>query len=124
MTTTVATTPTNGTLSGTAPNLTYTPNPDFSGPDSFTFLVNDGAADSEIASVAVITVNTPPVANAGPDQYVPVLSDVTLDGSGSYDLDGDPLTYTWSMVTKPAVVSRSRISAGAGVCRKRTRNWP
>lgn len=33
----VLTLPSNGTLSGTAPNLTYTPDPDYFGPDSFTF---------------------------------------------------------------------------------------
>ena len=49
----VVTQPTQGTLSGTAPNLTYTPNPGFSGADSFTFTVNDGTADSNIATVNI-----------------------------------------------------------------------
>ena len=38
--------PRHGTLSGTAPNLTYTPAANYNGPDSFTFKVNDGLADS------------------------------------------------------------------------------
>jgi len=43
--------------------------------------------------------NDPPVANAGADQTVftgGLFSFVTLDGSGSYDLDGDPLYYHWT----------------------------
>jgi hypothetical protein len=52
----VVTNPANGTLSGTAPNLTYTPNPGYTGPDSFTFKANDSTADSNVATVT-ITVN-------------------------------------------------------------------
>ncbi len=46
--------PTNGTLSGTPPNVTYTPNTDFEGTDTFTFLVkNDQDIESEPATVTV-----------------------------------------------------------------------
>ncbi len=50
---TVLNQPTNGTLSGTAPNLTYTPNSNFSGTDSFTFLVHNGTANSLPATVSI-----------------------------------------------------------------------
>ena len=57
--------PSHGTLSGSAPNLTYTPNTGYTGSDSFTFKANDGTVDSNTATVS-ITVNpgsnTPPVA--------------------------------------------------------------
>lgn len=49
--------PTNGTLSGTAPTLTYTPATDYNGNDSFTFKVNDTKADSNIATIS-ITINS------------------------------------------------------------------
>merc|ERR1712096_479757 len=56
--------PTQGGLSGEAPNLVYTPNTDFTGSDSFTFQVNDGAADSPEASVnlTVTPIQDAPVA--------------------------------------------------------------
>ena len=43
---TIVSPPTKGTLSGTAPNLTYTPNANYNGSDSFTFTVSDGTATS------------------------------------------------------------------------------
>ena len=48
--------PAHGTLSGSAPNLTYTPAAGFFGTDSFTFTVNDGELTSAPATVS-ITVN-------------------------------------------------------------------
>jgi cellulose biosynthesis protein BcsQ len=96
----VVTVPSHGSLSGTAPNLTYSPNKNFSGPDSFTFKVNDGTADSALTTVAITITpsNDPPVANnieitAMEDVPVPVL----LAG---IDPDGDSLTY--SIMTKPS----------------------
>ena len=45
--------PANGMLSGTAPNVIYTPNSGFTGTDTFTFYVNDGEEDSNVATVTI-----------------------------------------------------------------------
>ncbi|PYJ86078.1 MAG: hypothetical protein DME22_06605, partial [Verrucomicrobia bacterium] len=85
--------PANGTLRGTLPNLTYAPNLDFNGSDSFTFKANDGQFDSATATVSInITpVNDAPVADS---QSVTTLEDtavvITLTGS---DVEGSPLTF-------------------------------
>lgn len=50
---TVLTQPAHGILSGSAPNLTYTPNAGYTGPDSFTFRVNDGTTNSNTATVNI-----------------------------------------------------------------------
>ncbi len=49
----VADGPTHGTLTGTAPDLTYSPNTDFVGEDSFTFTVSDGVNSSVPATVSI-----------------------------------------------------------------------
>ncbi|QXC28458.1 S8 family serine peptidase [Aeromonas sp. FDAARGOS 1409] len=50
--------PTKGVLSGTPPTLIYTPDPGFSGSDSFTFTVSDGelASTAALVSLTVLPV--------------------------------------------------------------------
>ena len=66
-------------------------------------IVNDGVANSTAATVTISTTpgNTAPVANAGPDQTVKLGTTVTLNGSGSNDVDGNSLTYQWTLITVP-----------------------
>ncbi|MFQ5658069.1 MAG: PKD domain-containing protein, partial [Candidatus Methylomirabilales bacterium] len=49
-----------------------------------------------------LPTNAPPVADAGPNQTVLVGMTVTLDGSGSSDADGDPVTFRWTLTVLPA----------------------
>ncbi len=65
-------------------------------------IVNDGFVDSAPDTVVISTSNTRPVANAGPDQTVAQGATVSLDGTGSSDANGDPLTFFWSLTTTPA----------------------
>ncbi|VGO13138.1 hypothetical protein PDESU_01692 [Pontiella desulfatans] len=82
--------PTYGTLSGTAPNLVYTPDPDFIGEDSFTFKTYNDMAKSLRTTVSISVANANEDAPVGNDvsvmtaMGVPV--DLTLSGS---DADGD-----------------------------------
>ena len=105
--------PAHGTLSGTAPNLTYQPDANYNGPDSFTFKANDGQLDGNIATVSidVTAVNDPPVANAGPPQNAVLRDVVVLDGSGSWDAEGNALTYSWTITLKPSRSKAALIGA-------------
>lgn len=53
------------------------------------------------AIVAALAANTAPVANAGSPQTVSTGDPVTLDGSGSFDVNGNPLTYSWTLTSVP-----------------------
>lgn len=89
--------PLHGSLTGTAPNLVYTPDPGYVNGDYFTFKVNDGNADSSPALVS-IRHNVSPVVNAGPDQMAHLSVTLTLVGVATDD--GVPtsggLSYTWN----------------------------
>ena len=63
--------------------------------------VNDGVLASGPSRVKVSTSCVAPVANAGPNQQLPLNSVVQLNGSGSTDACGLPLTYQWTLITVP-----------------------
>ncbi|MFH0960769.1 MAG: tandem-95 repeat protein [Pseudomonadota bacterium] len=67
LTSTWVTTPSHGTLSPGALGVTYTPDPDWHGTDSFTYKVNDGQVDSNIGTVSITVsrVNDPPALDLG-----------------------------------------------------------
>jgi hypothetical protein len=66
---------------------------------------NPAAASSTSAPVQVDVMDyAAPVADAGANQSnVDIGTTVTLDGSGSGQVDGHPVTYAWSQVDGPAV---------------------
>jgi subtilisin family serine protease len=64
---------------------------------SCTVTANDNhlGSASSLASAEVTIINSPPVANAGPDRDEEKNSSVILNGNGSSDADGDSLTFLW-----------------------------
>ena len=115
-----------------------TAKPTFTAPDvtedtsiTFTLTVTDASGNQSTADEVTITVenNSTPAANAGPDQTVSEGASVTLDGSGSADLDsGDTLTYAWSRTAgtpdvtltgadtaKPTFTAPSQLAANAAL---------
>ena len=85
--------PANGSLTGTPPNLTYSPDPEFLGQDSFTFISDDGEFDSASAlvSIDVIAFDNGPTANddsATTNTLTPAKINVLANDLG---VDGDTL---------------------------------
>jgi hypothetical protein len=82
-----------GQITGTPPSFVYTPNPNYFGPDGFTFSVSDGIAPAVTGKVdlTIRGMNDAPVANA---MTVTLAANspkaFTVQGS---DVDDDPLTY-------------------------------
>jgi hypothetical protein len=71
--------------------------PDRDGDYVVQLVVRSAAGASLPDTVRVTTVNSAPVAKAGADQTVFAGATVALDGTGSTDVDGDPLTYRWTI---------------------------
>ena len=96
----LVTQPSNGVASLSGSTVTYTPEADYNGSDSFTFTASDGFASSSAAtvSITVTPVNDTPTATAQ-SVAVPESSTykITLVGK---DLEGDALTY--SLSTQPS----------------------
>ncbi|NUQ64905.1 MAG: tandem-95 repeat protein, partial [Pirellulales bacterium] len=103
--------PAYGELSGTAPNLTYTPGPNHPGSDSFTFKASDGLLESNVATVSV-TVNA---AAAGPH-----LAHGVVSVGSNWQTVTLPYTYSSMVVVatpnydanSPPAVTRIRNAAG------------
>jgi len=99
-------TQTSGPAVALAGANTVTPSftPAAAGTHVFALTVDDGFGGTNVDEITVDVVNRPPTADAGPDQsglFRNML--VAVDGTPSTDPDGDPLTYSWTQTTGPAV---------------------
>lgn len=92
--------PSNGVLSGTGANRTYTPNAGFTGSDQFTFRANDGTVDSNLATVSITVVPTgdPPTITSftptsGGVGVRVIITGTRFAGATSVTFDGVPATF-------------------------------
>lgn len=81
------------TTTTTSPTISHT----FSeiGTYTVTLVVADPFDQSSPVSIDVTVINSPPVADTGPDRYVYEGDIVYLDASASYDVDGSIVSYKW-----------------------------
>ena len=103
----IDTNPQHGTLSGTPPNVVYTPDVDYTGLDSFSFTTNDGtlASTPGTITIQVNPANDPPTAN---DQSLITDEDVDLAVLlTASDAENDPLTYTITLQPSNGTLSSS-----------------
>ena len=101
----VTTSPSHGTLVGTAPILTYIPAANYFGSDSFEFVTNDGKLNSEpaIITLDITVVNDAPLAvEMNLSTTVDVPFSFSLSGT---DVEGDELSYTVSVNPSQGVLS-------------------
>lgn len=98
------------TLNGAA-----TASPSFTAPAmpgtlTFRLTVTDNDGNTDSTSVNVV-VNAPPVAKAGANQTVNTNAIVTLDGTGSSDLDGTVAGFAWTQIIGDSVVLNNTSTA-------------
>ncbi|WP_395339116.1 tandem-95 repeat protein [Ningiella sp. W23] len=101
----------DGTLLGTGPDFTFIPNDNFSGVTSFTYQVNDGEADSNVATVTITVqaVNDAPIAN---DDFVEMSADQSTININVLANDEDPDGDMLSIVDANAVSGTVEIVDG------------
>ncbi len=129
----VASGPANGTLSGTPPNLIYTPKPNFFGTDQFTFTVSDGAENSSAAvTINVTPVNDVPTLNAlgnvtfiqNASAQIVSLSGITSGATNEIqNLTVTVISSNPTLIPTPTVTYLSPNSTGALTLKPASNQW-
>lgn len=95
----------HGTVVLDANVVTYSPNPHYVGDDSFTFLVNDGLEDSNIATIHINVKNTQVI-----DSIAPV---ITVNGSDVRVLQNAPYSDAGATATDNVDTTVNVITSGS-----------
>jgi len=94
------TNPANGTATiNLDETVTYAPNLNFHGTDTFDYVVCDTGdlCDTATVTITVFSVNDAPVADAGGSyEGLPNIA-IALSSSSAFDVDGDALSYSWAV---------------------------
>jgi len=107
--------PKNGSLSNNLPMVVYTPRYGYVGNDSFTYSVNDGIDNSNVATIEITILNkslpnvppsnnTAPSADAGEDKVITIGDDLVLHGNAT-NVPAD-VQYCWREDGR--IISRSK----------------
>src|SRR5207245_8928918 len=115
----VGTDPAHGTLSGTAPTLTYTPAANYNGTDRFTFTANDGTVDSAPATVS-LTITAPSITLDAAEGTAGGTVTATIangpgrpgDWAGLYDANGTPVQWQYLNGTHTLPAGRLEVARG------------
>lgn len=88
--------------------------PDVDGAYRIRLVVSDGTSTNKTYAwiYSGADTNTAPVADAGVETFAGTGDTTILDGTGSSDADGDPLSYAWSWVSVPvgSIISNGNIT--------------
>ncbi|MEO0017498.1 MAG: hypothetical protein RLZZ522_781, partial [Verrucomicrobiota bacterium] len=118
----IVTLPAHGDLTGTPPNMTYTPHANYNGTDSFTFTVSDGTITSAAATVSltITPVNDATLANVAATyaSYTATLNGTVTCDEVAYSIyaywgttDGGSTAAQWQ--NSALVGTRSNVTASA-----------
>jgi len=97
---TVVLLPNHGTLEIEGASFTYQPDLNWNGIDLFKYLIYDGylSSDTGTVSMEISPINDSPIAELESREMTSMqLQRIIIDGSSSYDIDDDSISYIWEI---------------------------
>jgi uncharacterized protein (TIGR03437 family) len=120
----IVTQPAHGSLSGAAPTVTYTPVAGYTGGDSFTFKVSNGAVESAPATVTITITNPIPILSSLQPNSTAVGQPIEIQVAGQKFMPGSvvrfkgearPTTYLGPTMLKVQILAGDVSQAGTAM---------